>query len=115
MHLEHWDNALNQGRALGKTLADQSTAFDHVAYFFSDLFDLSLNMIGYPLGWDQTVNRGDVDGGKFTTVYLKDGTVRAALMINDDEHFDDWTRVVRERRSYSEQLFEAEPQPSGAS
>lgn len=94
IHLEHWDNALAQGRAVGKTLAGQPEPFQHVAYFFSDLFDLSLNMVGYPAGWDDIELRGDPDAGGFTTVYMRDGKVRAALMVNDDADFDHWTAVV---------------------
>jgi 3-phenylpropionate/trans-cinnamate dioxygenase ferredoxin reductase subunit len=94
IHLEHWDNALAQGRALGKTLAGGHEPFRHVAYFFSDLFDLSLNMIGYPTGWDHVELRGDLETGKFTTMYSKNGIVRAALMINDDGDFDSWTERV---------------------
>lgn len=94
IHLEHWDNALAQGRAVGRTLAGQPEPFRHVAYFFSDLFDLSLNMIGYPMGWDEIEVRGDSKADAFTTVYIKNGRVRAALMINDDADFDYWTGTV---------------------
>jgi 3-phenylpropionate/trans-cinnamate dioxygenase ferredoxin reductase subunit len=94
VHLEHWDNALAQGRALGTTLAGRPEPFQHVAYFFSDMFDLSLNMIGYPAGWDHVALLGDPGAYKFTTVYVKDGVVRAALMVNDDAEFDRWTERV---------------------
>jgi 3-phenylpropionate/trans-cinnamate dioxygenase ferredoxin reductase subunit len=101
-HLEHWDNALRQGQALGKILAGEEAGFRHVAYFFSDLFDLSLNMIGYPAGWEDIIVRGDPASGRFTTVYVKDGQVRAALMINDDAQFDAWTHAVETRQSAGE-------------
>jgi 3-phenylpropionate/trans-cinnamate dioxygenase ferredoxin reductase component len=96
MHLEHWDNALNQGRALGKILAGRREPFVHVAYFFSDIFDLSISMIGYPVDHDETKTSGDVNKPSFTTTYLKDGTVVAALLVNDDAEFDEWTRRVKD-------------------
>src|SRR5579872_773881 len=99
MHAEHWDNALQQGRSLGNTLAGQGEPYQHVAYFFSDLFDLSLNMIGYPADWDDIILRGDPGDGRFTVIYVKDEAVRAVLMINDDRHFGAWPALVRERRS----------------
>lgn len=95
MHLEHWDNALAQGRALGATIAGVPAPFEHVAYFFSDLFDISLNMIGYPGAWNDIIVRGDPDAGRFTTLYLRDGVVRAVLMLNDDGQFDAWTELVK--------------------
>jgi 3-phenylpropionate/trans-cinnamate dioxygenase ferredoxin reductase component len=94
VHLEHWDNALAQGRSVGRTLAGRPESFQHVAYFFSDLFDLSLNMVGYPVGWDDVEVSGDVEAGRFTTIYIKEGRTRAALMINDDAQFDHWTASV---------------------
>jgi 3-phenylpropionate/trans-cinnamate dioxygenase ferredoxin reductase subunit len=111
LHLEHWDNALNQGRALGKTLAGQGEPFEHVAYFFSDLFDLSLNMVGYPAGWDDVIVRGDPADDRFTAIYVKDGIVRAALMINDDEHFDAWTRMVAAQQPVTDSLANPDQEP----
>jgi 3-phenylpropionate/trans-cinnamate dioxygenase ferredoxin reductase subunit len=111
LHLEHWDNALNQGRALGKTLAGQGEPFEHVAYFFSDLFDLSLNMVGYPAGWDDVIVRGDPADDRFTAIYVKDGIVRAALMINDDEHFDAWTRMVAAQQTVTDSLANPDQEP----
>lgn len=110
IHLEHWDNALNQGRTVGKTLAGDSTEFHHVAYFFSDLFDLSLNMIGYPEGWDDVIVRrrqtGEhIDEAPFTIVYGRNGVVRAALMVNDDEHFDTWTELIQSSAPIDRQLL----------
>ncbi|HZU14024.1 MAG TPA: FAD/NAD(P)-binding oxidoreductase [Chloroflexota bacterium] len=97
IHLEHWDNALHQGRSLGAHLAGAGTPFDHVAYFFSDLFDLSLNMVGYPGEWDDVIVRGVPGDGRFTAVYLQQGEVRAVLMVNDDHEFDRWVDLVRQR------------------
>jgi 3-phenylpropionate/trans-cinnamate dioxygenase ferredoxin reductase component len=101
LHLEHWDNALHQGRALGKTLAGDPAPYDHVAYFFSDLFDLSVNLIGYPNGWDEVIVRGDPSSTRFTTIYLRDRSIVAVLMLNDDAHFDTWTELVKARCSVS--------------
>lgn len=98
IHLEHWDNALHQGRSVGATLAGDSEPFHHSAYFFSDLFDLSLNMIGYPSEPDTILVRGNPADGQFTDLYVKDGRLRAALMFNDDRSFDAWQRLVETRQ-----------------
>lgn len=112
VHLEHWDNALNQGRALGAALAGQGAAFRHVAYFFSDLFDLSLNMVGYPTGWEDVILRGDPDGNAFTVIYARDQIVRAALMINDDRHFDRWTALIEARGQADTSLANPDEEPA---
>jgi len=51
-------------------------------------------MIGYPAGWDDIQLRGNLEAGTFTTVYLKEGIIRAALMVNDDAEFNNWSKVV---------------------
>lgn len=113
IHAEHWDNALNQGRAAGKILAGGTEPYDHVAYFFSDMFDLSLNMVGYSTDWDDVILRGDPDSGSFTCVYVKDGTVRAALMLNDDAYMDAWSALIRDRRPVHDGLARPDVDPSG--
>jgi 3-phenylpropionate/trans-cinnamate dioxygenase ferredoxin reductase component len=111
LHLEHWDNALNQGRTLGQTLAGNPSRFEHIAYFFSDLFDLSVNMVGYPSGWDDVIVRGDPSEERFTVIYVKNEQVRATLMINDDEHFDAWTTLVNARQPVSRSLADRDVAP----
>jgi 3-phenylpropionate/trans-cinnamate dioxygenase ferredoxin reductase subunit len=111
LHLEHWDNALNQGRTLGQTLAGNPSRFEHIAYFFSDLFDLSVNMVGYPSGWDDVIVRGDPSEERFTVIYVKNEQVRATLMINDDEHFDAWTTLVNARQPVSSSLADRDVAP----
>jgi NADPH-dependent 2,4-dienoyl-CoA reductase/sulfur reductase-like enzyme len=87
IHVEHWDNALDQGRILGATLAGQPTRFEVVTQFFRNVFDLSFNLVGYPQDWEDIVVRGELEGGKLThppfrVIYVKDGTVRAVLLVN---------------------------------
>jgi 3-phenylpropionate/trans-cinnamate dioxygenase ferredoxin reductase subunit len=98
IHLEHWDNALAQGRVVGRTLAGRPEPYEHIAYFFSDMFDLSLHMVGYPEGWDDIIVRGDPASGAFTTIYVKDGVIRAALELNDSGRIGTWRRLIRARQ-----------------
>ncbi|HEX6509522.1 MAG TPA: FAD-dependent oxidoreductase [Chloroflexota bacterium] len=99
IHLEHWDNALAQGRVVGATLAGRPSRFEHLAYFFSDMFDLSLNMVGYPTDWDDIVVRGNPEAESFTTLYLRNGALRAALMVNDEQNFSVWESLIESCRS----------------
>jgi 3-phenylpropionate/trans-cinnamate dioxygenase ferredoxin reductase component len=109
IHVEHWDNALDQGQILGKTLAGQPTVFDRVAQFFSNVFDLSLNLVGYPEDWERVIVRGDLTDGHlreapFRVIYVKDGVVRAALLVNprgtlDMGELEAWKGLVRARTS----------------
>jgi 3-phenylpropionate/trans-cinnamate dioxygenase ferredoxin reductase subunit len=88
MHFEHWDNAIASAQVAAANMAGGDEPYRHVPYFFSDQFDLSLNMLGYPTSEAQITLRGDLSARKFTALYVQDGTLRAALMVNDDAQMD---------------------------
>ena len=81
-HVEHWDNAVAQGRVAGANMAGQRVRFQHVPYFWSDLFGHSINVVGNLDGGDQVVWRGSVESRTCTYVVLRGGVIRGALMLN---------------------------------
>jgi NADPH-dependent 2,4-dienoyl-CoA reductase/sulfur reductase-like enzyme len=82
--VEHWDNAVSQGQHCAKVLMGDRTPFRHVPYFFSDVFDLSYEFWGDPAD-AQTVTRGDVNSNSFSVWWLRDGSVKAAFVMNRPE------------------------------
>jgi len=88
LHFEHWDNAIESAKTAAANMTGGDQAYQHVPYFFSDQFDLSLNMLGYPSPDAQVVIRGDQANDSFTALYSEQGILRAALMINDDAQMD---------------------------
>jgi 3-phenylpropionate/trans-cinnamate dioxygenase ferredoxin reductase subunit len=88
MHFEHWDHAIASGQAAAANMAGGDEPYNHVPYFFSDQFDLSMNMFGYPSADAQVAIRGDMAANKFIALYVRDGVLRAALTVNDDTYFD---------------------------
>jgi 3-phenylpropionate/trans-cinnamate dioxygenase ferredoxin reductase component len=44
--IEHWDNALNQGRHAGRNMAGAHEAFTYMPYFLSDLFEFGYEAVG---------------------------------------------------------------------
>ena len=86
LRVEHWDVALQQGRYAARAMLGEAEPFREVPYFFSDLADwASLEYVGPAADWDETVWRGDRDGGEFSVWYLKDGRVAAALSVGRSE------------------------------
>jgi 3-phenylpropionate/trans-cinnamate dioxygenase ferredoxin reductase component len=81
-HVEHWDNAVAQGRVAGANMAGRRVQFRHVPYFWSDLFDLTINVVGLLDGADETLLRGDPADRRFTVLALRGGALRGALMVN---------------------------------
>ncbi|HEY2805904.1 MAG TPA: FAD/NAD(P)-binding oxidoreductase, partial [Gemmatimonadales bacterium] len=44
--LEHWDNAQAQGKHAGRNMAGANEPYTHQSAFFSDMFDLTINVFG---------------------------------------------------------------------
>ncbi|MGC4097461.1 MAG: FAD-dependent oxidoreductase [Nitrospira sp.] len=82
MRIEHWDNAVEQGRVAMRNMMDKFQPFVHVPYFFSDAFDLSYEYWGDAKGHDQVVYRGDMRNKQLSVWWLKDRRPCAALLMN---------------------------------
>jgi len=98
VRVEHWDHAKVHGRRVGRNLAGEREPYDHVSYFFSDVFDLSLNVFGRPDAADRVLRRGPVvaeEGG--VALCGSGGRLCAAILVNDNESMDACRELVRRR------------------
>ncbi|MBU0594298.1 MAG: FAD-dependent oxidoreductase [Gammaproteobacteria bacterium] len=82
MRIEHWDNALVQGRWAGGNMAGAHEAYTYQPYFFSDLFELGYEATGEVdtslevfADWQKENQTGVI-------YYLRDGRVRGVMMCN---------------------------------
>ncbi|HLY31746.1 MAG TPA: oxidoreductase C-terminal domain-containing protein, partial [Ktedonobacterales bacterium] len=87
-HFEHWDNAIESAKVAAANMTGGDVAYQHVPYFFSDQFDLAINMLGYTMGGEEVITRGSAANDRFTALYSQQGILRAALMVNDDAQMD---------------------------
>ncbi|HET7668405.1 MAG TPA: FAD/NAD(P)-binding oxidoreductase [Mycobacterium sp.] len=88
LRVEHWDHAARQGVAAARTLLagrDRATAYDDVPYFWSDQYDVKLQMLGFPSGYDAfEIVEGDPDSWQFIAAYGRGGRTIAALGTTRD-------------------------------
>jgi len=82
--LEHWDNALWQGKQAGRNLAGAGEIYAHQSLFFSDLFDVSLNVLGETDRPEGVVMKGSTDlkTPLFTAHYLRGNRLTGAVLVN---------------------------------
>jgi len=97
IRVEHWYNALHQPQTAARTMLGQDTAYDRVAYFYTDQYDLSMEYAGYvePGGYDQVVFRGDVQRREFIAFWLGGGRVLAGMNVNISGVNDTIQAIVR--------------------
>jgi 3-phenylpropionate/trans-cinnamate dioxygenase ferredoxin reductase subunit len=82
LRVEHWDNALSQGRAAALGMLGSTVAYDRLPYFFSDQYDVGMEYSGYATSWERVVFRGDPASGEFIAFWLAGGRVLAAMNVN---------------------------------
>ena len=82
VRLEHWDNALNQGKWAGRNMAGEHKPYTYLPYFFSDLFEFGYEAVGEVNSGMEIVADWQKENEKGILYYLKDGTVRGAMMCN---------------------------------
>jgi len=97
LRLESVQNAMEQGRAAAHALAGQPKPYDMVPWFWSDQYDLKLQMVGLSAGFDQFVRRGDPAKRAFAIFYLGDGKLIAADAISRPQDFMFAKRLVAMR------------------
>ncbi|MDZ7675078.1 MAG: FAD-dependent oxidoreductase [Acidimicrobiales bacterium] len=100
LRIEHWDHAVEMGRAAGRRLLagdDEAEPFDPVPWFWSDQYDTRIQVAGRTDG-EMVVVDGAIDDGKFVALYGSDGQVNGALGWN-------WpAKTVRYRTSLEQGL-----------
>jgi NADPH-dependent 2,4-dienoyl-CoA reductase/sulfur reductase-like enzyme len=105
--VEHWDNAVAQGRYCARALMGERTPFKHVPYFFSDVFDLSYEFWGDPAGAEQIVHRGDLSSNSFSVWWLRQSAVVAAFVMNrPEEERDAAAKWIESGQAVRAGLFE---------
>lgn len=82
VRLESWQNAQNQAIAVAKVMAGGTVAFAEVPWFWTDQFDMNLQMAGAPDRWDRLVFRGEPAERSFTVFHLADGKPVAVTTVN---------------------------------
>lgn len=87
LRLESVPNAMEQSRVAAANLAGADKVYGAVPWFWSDQYDLKLQMVGFSAGADGHVMRGDPANQQFATFHLSGDTVIAADAVNSAREF----------------------------
>ena len=82
MRLESWQNAQDQGIAAAKSALGHDVRYDPLPWFWSDQFDLNLQIFGLPAPTHRVVVRGDLASSSFLVLYLEGDQIKAAVGAN---------------------------------
>jgi 3-phenylpropionate/trans-cinnamate dioxygenase ferredoxin reductase subunit len=99
VRLESVDNAVEQARTAAKSMCDKPARHEHVPWFWSDQYDIRLQIAGLSEGYDQTVLRGDPDSNHFALYYYARDELLAVDAVNSMHDFMAAKRWIAEHRS----------------
>ncbi len=97
LRVEHWDNAIRQGRLAAATILGRPDRYDWQPYFFTDQYDLGMEYVGRHDPADRLVVRGDLGGGEFIAFWLDREVVTAAMNVNVWDVNPELRRLVGQR------------------
>ncbi len=96
VRVEHEDNANTMGRMAGQAMAGESSAYHHLPFFYSDLFELGYEAVGELDARMNIVSDWKEPNREGVVYYLREGRVRGVLLWNV------WGQVEAARRLIAE-------------
>ena len=97
LRVEHEDHAKSHGRLVGANMAGAAEPYDHLPFFYSDLFDVGYEAVGaLDARLDMLVELGEVED-KGVVYYLdEERRPRGVLLWNQFGRVDDARALIRE-------------------
>ena len=88
VRLESVQNATDQSRVIAGAACGKEMSYNAVPWFWSEQYDLMLQIAGLFQGYDEIITRGDTKNGRsFAVFYLKAGRVIAVDAVNKPQEF----------------------------
>jgi 3-phenylpropionate/trans-cinnamate dioxygenase ferredoxin reductase component len=91
LRVEHWDNAIEQGKAAARTMLGGTEAYERAPYFFTDQYDLGMEYVGHVPRehLDSVVVRGDLGSLHAVMLWHDQGRVLGGMHVNEWDTTDD--------------------------
>lgn len=83
VRLESVQNAIDQAKAAAKAITGGVVAYDPIPWFWSDQYDVKLQIAGLLDGYERTETEGDVAAGRFCVRYFAGDRLLAVCSVND--------------------------------
>jgi len=95
LRIEHEDHANSHGRAVGANMAGADAPYEHLPFFYSDLFDLGYEAVGLVDSRLDAVENWQEPFRKGVVTYVEGGRPRGVLLWNVWNKLDDARDLIR--------------------
>ncbi|MEE8077507.1 MAG: FAD-dependent oxidoreductase [Pseudomonadales bacterium] len=87
LRLESVPNAMEQARVVAANICGGDKSYSSYPWFWSDQYELKLQMVGFSAEADASIARGDPDSDQFAVFYLKQDKIIAVDAVNSAREF----------------------------
>jgi NADPH-dependent 2,4-dienoyl-CoA reductase/sulfur reductase-like enzyme len=101
LRVEHEDNANTMGKIAGGNMAGREDRYDHLPFFYSDLFELGYEAVGELDARLETVEDWKEPFKKGVIYYLRDEQVRGVLLWNTWNQVDTARQLIASKKLVS--------------
>lgn len=96
LRLESVQNAVDQSKVAAASICDKQLVYDTIPWFWSDQYDVKLQMVGLSNGYnDVIVRKEETENTSFSVWYFKDDALLAVDAINNGKAFVLGTRFIK--------------------
>ena len=100
IRLESVDNAFEQAKTAAANLCGRAVVHDRVPWFWSDQFELKLQIVGLSQGYDRVILRGDHARRSFSCCYLQGDELIALDAVNQTKDFMAARKLIADRARF---------------
>ncbi|MFP4385230.1 MAG: FAD-dependent oxidoreductase [Spirochaetia bacterium] len=101
VRVEHWSNALNQGRHAAKSMLGEKEPYGKIPFFWTRQYGKSIKFSGFPLPWDQIAYRGKPDDGNFVAGFYSRNKLQGAASSGMMEEMITMEKIIHEGQDLS--------------
>jgi 3-phenylpropionate/trans-cinnamate dioxygenase ferredoxin reductase subunit len=99
IRLESVHNAIEQAKTAAANICGEGAVYSEVPWFWSDQYDIKLQIAGLSEGYDAVVVRGEPATRSFSCLYLRDGVLIACDAVNSPRDFVQSKALIAARRT----------------
>ena len=109
VRLELVQNAIDQGKTVADAIMGDAKPYAAVPWFWSDQYEVKLQIVGLTQHYDDTVTLGDVAGGRFSVLYFRKRRIDRHRFREHAERSRRRPQAVRRRQDGADRRRRAPP------
>ena len=98
LRLESVQNAVDQAKTAAKAICGEDVIYDTIPWFWSDQFNVKLQMVGLSKGYNNIIIRNEEAENSFSTWYFKDDELLAVDAVNYAKAFVLGTKFIKSKQ-----------------